>query len=546
MEKVKMNPIQRIERRINPILTAHRISIILGIIFIVSLLPILYVSPYVRATGDDLGYSWTIHNAITGGSGLMGIISEVIEKMVSTWYSWQGTWSSVALFCLQPGIWGEEWYPITVLVALVCILVGTWYFLTVMFQSFGLSSSFRWIAFFLTSLLLIQYLPSVRSGIFWWTSVAHYCIPYGIVLMCMGWSLRFLKTGKFRFFLGMILGMTYLGGAGYPEIVLGAVFFALVILASLLNLISYSEPVCEQRKRSCLLFIPLILELIGFAISAASPGNVNRGGEDFGFSINKVVDTLISCVKQGLLGTVDYFVDVRPLFLILLVIAVFAWEMTGPAKKNPLPSRKSDEKGSIWQPFLFVVLSLAILCLIRTPEIYAATEVSGGIPNSYWMITMTIMTLDVTYCAVWLKRRHLAHGKKEQPEPCDSSCSTNKINNDNKKQEENTGKLQHGPFILILVCVFCLVFSRHLIGNTADYTCITFASSGALADYHEQMEEWLTLLNDPDTTNVELPAMNDDQGPFMLMVPLSESGGFTNSVYENYYGKESVICVPRE
>lgn len=61
----------------------------------------------------------------------------------------------------------------------------------------------------------------------WWTSVAHYMVPYGVTMMCMGWSLRWLESGRFRFLIGDLLGMAYLGGAGYPEVVLAVVWFFL-------------------------------------------------------------------------------------------------------------------------------------------------------------------------------------------------------------------------------------------------------------------------------------------------------------------------------
>ncbi len=93
--------------------------------------------------------------------------------------------------------------------------------------------------------------------------------------------------------------------------------------------------------------------------------------------------------------------------------------------------------------------------------------------------------------------------------------------------------------------VLLLLLSRHLVGGSVDYTCVRFIRSGALADYHEQMEEWLSILNDPDVTDAELPEMNDEQGPFMLMVPLDDPTAWSSEVYARYYGKQSVICVPR-
>lgn len=200
---------------------------IFGGIFIASLLPVLWVTPYVRSTGDDLNYSVGVHMALMRGEGLGGVLCAVADSVKGTWHSWQGTWSSIALFSLQPGVWGNKWYPLTVAVALLCILAGIWYFLHTVLRLLGMKRSGRWTLAFLLGTLLIQYLPNDKCGLFWWTSVAHYMVPYGITMMCMGWSLRWLESGRFRFLIGDLLGMAYLGGAGYPEVVLAAVWFFL-------------------------------------------------------------------------------------------------------------------------------------------------------------------------------------------------------------------------------------------------------------------------------------------------------------------------------
>lgn len=154
----------------------------------------------------------------------------------------------------------------------------------------------------------------------WWTSVAHYMVPYGITMMCMGWSLRWLESGRFRFLIGDLLGMAYLGGAGYPEVVLAAVWFFL----------------CKG--------IPDLL--------------------------------------------------------------------------------------------LFAAAGLGISCLVRAPVIYAEQH-----PD------------------ILRKSGHPIEG-----------------------------------YACVLVLFLCALFYRHIIGGTVDYTCIRYVQSGALADYREQMEEWLSIL----------------------------------------------------
>lgn len=152
--------------------------------------------------------------------------------------------------------------------------------------------------------------------------------------------------------------------------------------------------------------------------------------------------------------------------------------------------RCTDTERALWRvrhPLLFAAAGLGISCLVRAPVIYAEQH-----PD------------------ILRKSGHPIEG-----------------------------------YACVLVLFLCALFYRHIIGGTVDYTCIRYVQSGALADYREQMEEWLSILEDPSVSRAELPAMNDDQGPFMLMVPLEDEDAWSSRVYARYYNKESVVCVPR-
>lgn len=516
----------------NKSIVAARISVgICGILFLLSLVPIALVAPYVRSTGDDLNYSMNVHHVLENGGGLFDVIQTIIAGVKGTWYSWQGTWSSVALFMVQPGIWGNEWYPVTILIALLCILGGTWYLLHVIMRLLGIRRSGRWIIAFLLGMVMIQYMPNVKCGIFWWTSVAHYIIAYGMTMLCMGWALRWLETGRIRYLAGMLIGMTYLGGAGYPEVVLGAVWFVIVIMAVIERTIRQPENELnrelheewshasnvEMRRRALWLIVPWVLEIAGFAVSAVAPGNKNRGGEGFGFSMQRVVSTLIGCVSDGILGILQDLIRVRVYLLLVLLIIALVY----------IYYDKNRAVIHMYHPVLWTLAGIFMICIVHAPARYAGTDVSGGVPDSYWMIALTIVILILAGWTIWFKET-VVHR-------CESLRPLRWL------QQEFSALI-----ILIAVLGLCLIGYRHIVGGTVDYVCLEYRNSGALADYHTQMEEWLDLLEDPELDNVVLPMMNDEQGPFMLMVPLETDGNWSNLVYEGYYGKTSVVCIPRD
>ena len=71
--------------------------------------------------------------------------------------------------------------------------------------------------------------------------------------------------------------------------------------------------------------------------------------------------------------------------------------------------------------------------------------------------------------------------------------------------------------------------------ESTSYECYTYIESGQADDYKAQMEERLSLLRNPELKNVELPAMNSDQGPLMHMEVMEDPKEWTNTVVE-YYG----------
>ena len=78
-----------------------------------------------------------------------------------------------------------------------------------------------------------------------------------------------------------------------------------------------------------------------------------------------------------------------------------------------------------------------------------------------------------------------------------------------------------------------------------DYICIEYVKSGQLKDFDRQMKERLAILNSEDK-NVILPEMNDEQGPFMHMAITRNPEAYTNKATARFYGKESVVAIPRD
>ena len=547
-------------------------------LFVLTLIPIILIAPFGHATGDDLGYGAHVMQALRDGAGIAGALSNIAGEIVSKWYTWQGTWASIFLFCIEPGVFGEKFYTIVPLLAVAMFCIGTGYFLYhFLTRVMRISRSAFVTIFSLLSILAIQYMPYMRGGIFWYTSVAHYLIPYCAAMVSAVFADRFLQTGQNKYLAGMCLLMAYLGGASYPAIVLSLELTLLLIL--------YAAADGRMSRRCLLILLPLALMLAGFAVSAAAPGNKVRGGEGFGSrGAAGIVMVIVNSIKVCAVRGAGYFLRARPLILLLPITLGFAaegYDACGEAS----PAVIASSAGSIpaagavpdqltpgvcgvkglprLRAFLRHPVTVAVLCFliaagVYAPEVYSAVDVSGGVPDTEYFVTLVMLVVALSYVGCALRRRadRAAHragsAARQQDDQAGSATRQQEAYACSAARQQvayaGFATRQHVLNMLMFfgALVLCAIFGKHLIGGSVDYTCYTFWKSGQLSDYTRQMEEKLSILQNDDTGDVLVPEMNNEQGPFMCMAEIGDPDNFNNVSSAAFYGKRSVTAVPRQ
>ena len=547
-------------------------------LFVLTLIPIILIAPFGHATGDDLGYGAHVMQALRDGTGIAGALSNIAGEIVSKWYTWQGTWASIFLFCIEPSVFGERLYAIVPLLAVAMFCIGTGYFLYhFLTRVMRISRSAFVTIFSLLSILAIQYMPYMRGGIFWYTSVAHYLIPYCAAMVSAVFADRFLQSGQNKYLAGMCLLMAYLGGASYPAIVLSLELTLLLIL--------YAAADGRMSRRCLLILLPLALMLAGFAVSAAAPGNKVRGGEGFGSrGAAGIVMVIVNSIKVCAVRGAGYFLRARPLILLLPITLGFAaegYDACGEASPAVIASSAGSISAAGAVPdqltpgvcgvkglprlraFLRHPVTVAVLCFliaagVYAPEVYSAVDVSGGVPDTEYFVTLVMLVVALSYVGCALRRRadRAAHragsAARQQDDQAGSATRQQEAYACSAARQQvayaGFATRQHVLNMLMFfgALVLCAIFGKHLIGGSVDYTCYTFWKSGQLSDYTRQMEEKLSILQNDDTGDVLVPEMNNEQGPFMCMAEIGDPDNFNNVSSAAFYGKRSVTAVPRQ
>lgn len=478
-----------------------KVALILSTVFFMSLIPLLYLSGYVHATGDDYGYGYRTHEAWLATHSIFEVLKAAGQTVVHYWHGWQGTWFTIFLMSLQPevflknGYWIVPWLMLGISIASTSLV--THYFLV---KKLKISRASWSCVNTLLLISMLQYFPSTKSGIFWWNGTVHYIVPYGLAMVAIYSMFCYRDERKKRFLTICSICMFFLGGSSYlaPLLVLIVLFYLLLF---------------EGIKKRYLfwLLIPASIECGGLLVSFLSPGNTYRGGEDFGFHWTLIFDTVLNCFKEGILGIGRYMGEYPAIFFAFVLIAVFLVEALVKAKENFL----------FPMPIFFCIMMFCLYCAMYAPEIYAGVEVSGGVPNTIFQVFLLTVLADMVYVLGWICVRWR-----------------------NKNISRLKSRLFSIPFLCIALCI--VLAKKGTLKETSCYEAYEFIVSGEADDYREQMNERLSLLYNPDLKEVELPAMNSEQGPLMHMEVMEDPDEWTNMVVRQFFQKERVVRVPRK
>lgn len=487
----------------NKILSLKTLSKLSAVFFVFSILPLCYLSFFNRATGDDLGYSASNRIVWLQSHSILSVLKNTIIEIVSVWKSWQGTWFSVFLFSLQPEVFSEHAYVITTFIMLALYILTTYFFLMEWINHiFEVEKNISKIFCISWLFLSIHFVPKPANMFFFWNGCVHYMVPLCMCQFVFFLVLRYVQKPRRWQIFGIFSLMILLGGANYQAALLGCiiVFYG----------ISYC--VLSQKGNALYLEMALLLNLAGLIISAVSPGNKVRGGTEFGFSVWRVLNTIVNSFKYALMDILSYWKNQNYIFwgfvVVIFLLTLYFYNNSG-----------RDLKYSGIISFLLFFM----YCAMQTPEIYAGVSVSGGVPATNFLVFMIFLSMESVVISKGL---------------------ANKLN---KLTECSAFRFRKWT-ISCLVAVFLLwgVLGRHCINNTVFYRCMEYIISGEASDYREQMIQQTNLLNDKTTDFVEVPFINDKQGPLMHMPITEDENAWTNHNAMRFYEKKRVVAIPRD
>lgn len=357
-----------------------------ALLFIV--VPMMYIAKYIWPCSDDFAFSISTKEAFLAGGNIFEICKKAWDVVAENYVSWQGTYAAIFLMALQPGIWGDKFYAIGVIVVMLSLLVGLFTLSYVLMVKNGKANKSVWLT--ITSLVTFCWflrLMYTEEAFYWWNGASYYMGFFSWAMMLVAAELCFYtdwhKYGKAKksfFYIISALVCLFLGGGSYPAALLLVLTSAGIFVSSIIY----------KKKSKCITGSITVFSLLGLLINALAPGNVNHmnnGGIEVG-----AVEAIFISIRDGLLYIKSWTnISVIMLFVFLLP---FIWQLV---KKCPLQFR---------YPVLATILSGGLYLSEYAPISYAFGGFAPGrMINIYYLNFYLLLLFNVCYYLGWICRK---------------------------------------------------------------------------------------------------------------------------------------------
>lgn len=530
----------------------RRLSHLLIVIYVLSLIPVLVIGKYDYPSADDFSMGLGTRLVYEATGSLFAVAGKILSETARYYRTWIGYFTSCLFTTVSPATFGEAWYALTPAVILLALHVGVAvFFYALMEKALGMNRYVRRCMTVLTLFLMVQRMPegSLRVEAFYWYSGAgNYTLTFSAGLLYLAFyvlSVCGVRRKNRSLFLLLACIMGFLAGGGNY---LSALSFAVVSVLFAVYLVNMKTRQGENSRmgRLCVIgrLLPAAFYLCGFAVSCLSPGNRIRGGEAEGYGALK-------SILLSLYYTLSYPLNQWMNWAVLLILAlagVIFWmgfaeiefpganAGVGAAAASEKPEEKvrgaaASETGNGAQavqlrfaaPFPAAVLAYGIVSCVVTPALYAQGNMDAGrIQSTFWLHAVLVLLLLEWYLVGGLYRRF-----SKQQNASAASCLRNGA----------------GGFVRAIL-LFFIVFSLLAVKGNPDFYTGTSAVSelldGSAAQYGRENEERLRILKNSEEQDTVLPRYTVQPNLLYFEDVSEDPDDWINQKMSEYYGKNSI------
>ena len=351
-----------------------------------SVIPLLGLSYYDHPSADDYSYTNLTYHAWLSTKSIPAVLAAAVKTSAQFWANWQGLYSSAFLLALQPGIFGEKYYKLTGALMFLILYGSNLYFAWYWIRRKMKGTRLEALAFgCVGSLLMIQFMPSVVEGLYWFNGAMNYEFFYGVLLILICWMDRQKDVeGRLKnilFLLLLCITGLVLEGGNHVTAFLGLLTAAGFVTAGMR---------VKELARYKRLVVVLVVMVAGFLFNVTSPGTKERASR-FSDTYN-AAETIWYAIKNG----IAYLNTWGTLFVLLSILLMLPFILR-------IVKHYSDTSGFRFPyPLLVLLFSVGWICAMLCPSLYAMGNLGAGRLTNivyYWFVILVF--LNAFYLSGW-------------------------------------------------------------------------------------------------------------------------------------------------
>jgi len=465
------------------------------IILCAFLLPMLIAGFFAVPCADDYSYGYEAHKVFQNSGSVIKALLRGLEHVGEVYTIWQGTYSAVFLFSVQPAIFGEGLYCLTSMIMLLSLTAGCIFICVELFSDvFSLNSYASGIIGCAVTIVSTQLLPSPVQGFYWYNGAVFYTFFYGLSLIAFALGIRCIAKKDKAALIWLCILCAVLGGGNYVT----ALTCVIVGICSVLLLVILRD---TRWKK---LIIPMAILLAGFAVSVAAPGNFIRQStvENSPGVFEAVFMSFVQCAQFSLRWLS------LPFIAVIALISPLLWN---GAKSSSFSFRF---------PLLISLYSYCLLSAMFCPPIYALGNYGEfRLLNIIYFAYVLLVVINAFYWLGWAAKKF---GKRENTE-----------NGIPRSRLIRCG----------IVSVTLIVISLLSGGSLSSVSALGILRNGEAKAFHDCAANRLVILKDSSISDAELE--DYPSHPYLLYYDdISENPyDWKNVDMASYYNKKSVVKI---
>ncbi|MCM1561857.1 MAG: hypothetical protein NC123_20355 [Butyrivibrio sp.] len=479
-------------------------AILLTVLFVLQIIPLLYLGRFNHPTSDDFKYGAYSHTAWQETGSLTAVIEAAVKGVAEDYRTWQGSYSALFLMRLEPTVFGERYYGLVPWIMLGILTAGTLYFLRTLCKVVLKSDTPHYISMSMLVLsLCVQFSPVASEQFFWYNSSVYYNAFHAILLFYLGWLIRFGCEGKKRYIVYMVLGGPLLGGGNYVT-----ALFLFICHVTALGILWH----WKKRKEFRTVLFLWIEFVVCFVISAAAPGNAVRGSEIAGYgAVSSIIRSLLQGVRYYM-AWIDKWWLLAALFLLPMMLELI--------RKTSFQFRFPG----------FVLLYLyGAFSAMSCPTFYALGSTGPGrIINIIYDSFLLVSYVQMFYLLGYICRRW-----------------EEAVSDEAGQKERVNGLLVSLYNSALIVLLGILLLSGTILDMTTVTACKVWVT-GKGKQYDQEYKERLAVLEDESVTDVVFEPYTVEPDLVFIADGTDDPEFVNNREWADFYGKNSLVILPGE